>query len=83
MATERETPTTRAEADIMALAFIKKHPGDCVGTIETEEQLAAAMIFIELKRRGLLMAEIGPDGPRYFITKSGERELERAANVRT
>ncbi len=67
---------TRDGVDIMALQFLTRAPGDCVGVIETEEQIAAALIYIDLERRGLVVSHKEADGPHYFITAAGMRHLK-------
>lgn len=59
--------------EIQALEFLSLGP-DRIRVIEDEETLAAAMVFIELNKRGLV--EIDPeDGMLVTINAAGRRAL--------
>jgi len=66
---------TLEQARHMALTFIDKRGSDCIGVIDSEEKLAAAMIYEGLKRDGLLLAAIGDEGPVYRVTPKGRAAI--------
>ena len=68
---------SREDADIMALTYLAKVPFDRVGRIETEAQFAAALIYLDLRDRGLALHTIDGDegGPRISITNTGRAYL--------
>ena len=66
---------TRADADRMGLYLVMNNPGHEIGIIDTEDKMAAALILIGLKDRGLLTASIGKNGPRYYITLAGRARV--------
>lgn len=68
--------------EIMALEFMVKHGPDCIGIIDADEKMAAAIVFDQMRRDGLLIAEIGPLGPIYRITPAGRAALEADARAR-
>jgi len=70
---------TRADADRMGLYLVMNNPGHEIGIIDTKDKMAAALILIGLKDRGLLTAFIGENGPRYYITPAGRAALPREA----
>ena len=54
-----------------ALLFLASGP-DQIGVIETDEQMAAAMVFIDLERRGYLTSQSMPEGgPVYSLSDAG------------
>ncbi|HEY1034998.1 MAG TPA: hypothetical protein VGE09_08455 [Pseudoxanthomonas sp.] len=59
----------------MALEFIDKHGSDCVGVIDSEEKVAAALFYVRLHRDGLLSATPTADGPEYRLTAAGQAAL--------
>lgn len=69
------TPESITETERMALAFLAKGP-DCIGVIDTDEKLAAALVFETLRRRGLVVSTITDDGPEYRITRDGLAALK-------
>jgi hypothetical protein len=63
--------------EIMALEFLSRGP-DCVGIIDSEEKMAAALIFIDLEKRGLVSND-RIDGERWTsITPTGRAALKRS-----
>ena len=46
--------------ELQALTFLAQGP-DCIGTIDSEEKMAAALVFLDLERAG-------------FVSKSGAGE---------
>jgi hypothetical protein len=60
--------------ELDALRFLAKGP-DTVGVIDSEEKLAAAIVFSDLKLKGLVVATLGPDGPTFHISPSGRRAI--------
>lgn len=70
--------TVETENDRLALEFISSRGTDCVGKIDNEDKLAAAMIYLDLKKRGLLSSVPSDDGPVFSITQAGKEELEKA-----
>lgn len=57
---------------IQALAFLQQHPGDEIGVVNTEEQLAAAFVYTELLRAGLITGTLRPGGGGVCLTPRGE-----------
>lgn len=72
-----ETTITFYEAETLALDFLATNGPDEIGIIDSEEKIAAAMMFIELERRGFLTHTQGEDGPIWEITEAGLGELQR------
>jgi DNA-binding transcriptional regulator PaaX len=58
-----------------ALNFIANRGSDCVGVIDSETKLAAAVLFARLKDEGLLASTPTPDGPEYSLTDAGRAAL--------
>lgn len=52
---------------MQALAFLRDNPGDEIGIIDSDEKIAAAIVFAELKNAGVV------DGG--FVTGSGGLRL--------
>lgn len=70
--------TPRQNADLMALRFLRDEgPHTLPNPIETEEAVCAAMIFLDLEKKGLVSrANFGNGFVQFAITPVG---LERAA----
>lgn len=66
-----------APHEVMALQFLSRGP-DCIGVVDTEEKLAAAMVFIELQKRGLVIGDPSDDGPVWSILSAGRAALQDA-----
>lgn len=64
--------------EVSALMFLRSSGPHCIGTIETEDQFAAAIVFEGLKRRGHVIAALGDTGPVYRITPKGISALSNA-----
>lgn len=58
-----------------ALSFIHQRGSDCVGEIDSEEKLAAAMLYAMLCNEGLLARAATDDGPEYSLTEAGRAAL--------
>lgn len=69
---------TLTEARHMALGFVSRNGSDCVGVIDSEEKMAAALLYDQLRRDGLLVAELSDDGPVFRITPACRKALEDA-----
>ena len=75
-----EPSYTREECDLMALRFLAASGGDIMGPLESEEELAAALLYCDLKKRGLAHNESPEPGTVIWtITPAGERFLADAA----
>jgi len=61
--------------ELDALRFLRDHGPDCIGEIDTEEKLAAAVVFCNLKTAGLVDSELTPDGPAFRLTPAGRSAL--------
>lgn len=59
----------------MGLEFLMKHGSDCVGVIDTEEKLAGALVWENLRKRGFVFSLRGPSGPTYYLTEAGRRAI--------
>ncbi len=68
----------RKAVDRMALDFLDRVGSDCIGVIDTDAKLAAAIVFLDLNKRGLVIASLSDDGPVYRLTSSGRAALRRA-----
>lgn len=68
-----------SETDRLALEFLQTHGPHAMGpVIETEEDLAAAVVFNGLRTRGLALCQIGDAetrGPVYAISPTGKAAL--------
>jgi hypothetical protein len=62
--------TELPEHEAMALWCLAQKP-DCIGLIDTEEKMAAALTYVALVEKALAIATIGADGPTYQITPKG------------
>ena len=62
--------------EIQALRFLEKGP-DCIGLIDDESKLAAALMFVDLKRRGLVTSVVSDDGPIWSLSDAGIAALKR------
>lgn len=63
--------TALREHHFMALEFLQRNPGDEVGEIETEEQLAAAITYADLMKAGLVSGSLHPGKGGVHLTTSG------------
>jgi hypothetical protein len=71
-----EPQITRPEADAMALRFLRDNGPHTMGPIESEEAMAAALIFIDLKREGLATsAKMAHGYVQWSITDAGRRAV--------
>lgn len=61
--------------DRMALEFLQRVGSDTIGVIDNEEKMAAALIFVDLRKRGLVVASIGENGPTYRLSNAGRAAL--------
>jgi hypothetical protein len=57
---------------VQALSFLQRNPGDEIGAINSEEQLAAAFVYSELLREGLITGTLRPGGGGVRLTRQGE-----------
>ncbi len=57
-----------------ALEFLTLGP-DAPGVVDSEEVMAAHLVFLDLVKRGLVAKDIGDDGPIYSITDAGRAVL--------
>jgi len=64
--------------EMEALQFLAARGSDCIGVIDNEEKLAAALVFHEMKQKGLVLATISNDGPVYRLSNAGKKALEAA-----
>lgn len=69
--------STRADADVQALVFLRDHgPHTLPSPIETEEALCAALIFLDLERRGLASRiDFGNGHIQFSLTAAGRAVL--------
>jgi hypothetical protein len=68
------------KSERQALEFLSLGP-DCVGLIDTEEKLAAAILFCNLQQMGYAISEVGPDGPIHRITPKGRAALQQSKDT--
>ncbi|GJD65136.1 hypothetical protein [Methylobacterium frigidaeris] len=61
--------------EIMALDFLDRNGPDAPGEVNSEEVMAAHLLFLDLKDRGLVSTTPGDDGPVYAITAAGKQAL--------
>ena len=57
--------------DLQALMLLEKGPHEMNSLIEDEDTMAAAMVFLGLKNRGLLVSTIGEGSVTHRITPKG------------
>jgi len=60
--------------DEMALVYLLRNEPHCIGVLDSEPKMAAALAFEELKKKGRAIAEITDDGPSYRLTPRGRAE---------
>lgn len=69
------TPT-----EFQALAFLKAIGADVMPReLESEEQMAAIIVFSGLKSRGLAINEVGDDTITWTLTEAGAERLAAGA----
>lgn len=66
------------EHERQALEYLSSVGSDCVGVIDSEEKLSAALVYHDLRERGYLIASMTESGPVYWLSNKGKLE---AANV--
>lgn len=65
-----------SETDLMALRFLASNGPDCVGIIDDEDKLAAALLYCDLEKRRLITVQFKTaDGPVWAITAAGRAAL--------
>lgn len=62
------------ETEKLALNFLAKGP-DTMGPVSSDEELAAALVFIELERRGLVNGNRSGDSVTWQLTDIGIEAL--------
>lgn len=67
--------------EIQALEFLAKTGSDCVGVIDSEEKLAAILVYIDLRERGYILSTMSEDGPIYFLSNAGKLETMKHSGV--
>ena len=67
--------------EMQALEFLAKAGHDCVGLIDTEEKLAAALVYHDLKQRGYILSTMSDDGPVYWLSNAGKLEAVKHSGV--
>jgi len=76
---EDEQQFTRPEVDMMALCFLRDNGPDTIGILDTDEKFAAALVYLDLVKRGLVSStNFGGGNVQHAITGAGLRELEGA-----
>lgn len=76
-----KVPLRLSSEHMMAMWFLKQHPGDEVGVVDTEEQLAAAIIFSELIGAGYVRGTLVPGAGGCRLTELGEFVVADAGRV--
>jgi hypothetical protein len=66
---------TYDEARAAALNFINDRGSDCVGVIDSEHKFAAAILYLELRKEGLLVSTQTENGPEFRLTPAGVAAL--------
>lgn len=69
------TPTDKA-----ALRFLAQGPDEMPRTLATDEQMAAAMVFSDLKRRGLMTMDVCGDTIKIALTDAGVEAIISECN---
>ena len=64
--------------EIMALGYLRHNGPHTIGVIDSEYKMAAAMVFIDLKSKGLVLSGLGENGPTYHLTDAGRAALRDA-----
>ena len=69
-----ETPISRADADIMALRYLRDNGPHTMGPIDDESAFAAALVFLDLKKAGLATSAcMTPGYVQWSITDAGRK----------
>lgn len=72
-------PQSRADADRLALAFLDLNGPHTMGRIDDEGAFAAALVFLDLERAGLVSrTNFGNGHLQFAITDAGRKALELA-----
>lgn len=61
--------------EFMALYLLHHNGTDCVGTIDNEAKLAAAIVFECLRLGEFVSSTPSDDGPVYSLTKKGQTAI--------
>jgi hypothetical protein len=59
------------EHHLTALRFLRDHPGDEIGPVDTEEKLAAAIVFTQLINAGFIVGNLAPGGGGCRLSPTG------------
>ena len=60
-----------------ALNFLDRQGSDCVGVIDCEEKFAAAILYEDLRKDGLVTGSPTKVGPEYRLTVAGRAALHQ------
>lgn len=60
--------------DEMALVYLLHNEPHCIGALDSEPKMAAAMAMVELVKKGRALGTMTDDGPSYHLTPRGRRE---------
>ena len=68
------TTLSRADADLLALRFLRDHgPHTLPNPCDTEEAICAALVFLDLERRQLVSRnDFGGGFVQFALTKAGQ-----------
>lgn len=70
---------TRADADLMALRFLRDNGPHTLGPLEDEGAVAAAIVFLDLTKRGLVSKrDFGKGYLQFSLTPNGAEHAEAA-----
>lgn len=71
--------SSREEIDLMALRYLRDHGPDEIGIIDSEEKIAAALVYSDLKRQKLIdCVNPAPGVVLWDINDAGREKLESA-----
>jgi hypothetical protein len=67
-------PPGLLEHERQALEFLSLGP-DQIGLVDSDDKFAAAIVFLDLTKRGFATYDEDPDGPIFSITPAGKAAL--------
>ncbi len=66
--------------EMQALKFLSKGP-DCISNLDCEENIAALMVYNDLRRDGFLLSRDTDSGTEFSLSDLGIEELLKARNL--
>jgi hypothetical protein len=60
--------------DEIAMVYLLRNEPHCIGVLDDEPKMAAAMAMVQLVKKGRAIGVMTDDGPSYRLTPLGKRE---------